>query len=129
MGHRVDFRGRHTHKEQLSLKHKYVFVIEKYVRDIIQGQNIALDLLESVMRPSRPAKGELQRILINMNQVRPPNPRIRVSTFWMSGKVTNLPEPACRSKAAAFSSFYNKLIHADPQNEKELQVLVPADAI
>ena len=39
---------------------------QKYVRDIIHGQNIAPVLLESKMKPPDPAKGELRRILMKM---------------------------------------------------------------
>ena len=44
--------------------------MEKYVRDIIQGQKIVPDLVESIIKPSGLVKKEIRRILIKMYQFR-----------------------------------------------------------
>ena len=41
---------------------------EKYVMDIKQGQTIALDLLESIMKPSCLVQEELQKTSLKRNQ-------------------------------------------------------------
>ena len=64
-----------------------MLIIEKYVRDIIWGQNFAPGLLESMLEPSRLVKEELWRILINMGQFRSKIQKFWVSTFQMSGKI------------------------------------------
>ena len=46
------------------------------------------DLVESRMKPSDPVK-ELRRILFEMGQFRHKIYKIRISTFWMSGKITD----------------------------------------
>ena len=42
------------------------FLKETCIRDIKQGQEIGLDLLESIMRPTDPVKEELRRISFKM---------------------------------------------------------------
>ena len=61
----------------------------KYVGDTTWGQNFGLDLLESIMEPSRPVNKELQGIFFKMNEVRSKIQEIRVCTFRMSGKMTD----------------------------------------
>ena len=63
--------------------------MEKYVEDVKQDQKTVSDLVESIMRPTDPADEELRRILFKMNQYRTEIIKIRVSTFWMSGKITD----------------------------------------
>ena len=48
-------------------KKNIFFVIEKYVRDIIQGQKMARDLPQSIMKLTGHGKEELRRILLKMN--------------------------------------------------------------
>ena len=67
-------------------KKRMFFVKEKFIRDIKQGQQVVPDLLESIMKPTRPVKGELRRKTMNMNQFRPNIQEFGVSTFWMSAK-------------------------------------------
>ena len=59
-GHRV---APHT-KRKLYLRKRHFFVIEKYIEDAKQGQKVAPDLVESIMRPTDPVKEELQRKII-----------------------------------------------------------------
>ena len=66
---------------------RHVFVIEKYIEDVKQEEKDVPDLVESIMRPTDPAKEELRRILSQMDQFRPNIVKIRVSTFWMSEKI------------------------------------------
>ena len=61
--------------------------MEKHIEDVKQDQKIVPDLLESIMRPTDPAKEELQRILFKMGKFRPKIEENRVCTFWMSGKI------------------------------------------
>ena len=61
--------------------------MEKYVEDAKQEEKDVPDLLESIMRPTDPAKEELRRILFKMGQFRAKITKIKVSTFWMSGKI------------------------------------------
>ena len=74
---------------KLSLGKRYFFVIEKYVEDVKQEEKDVLDLLESIMRLTDPVKEELRRILFKMSQYRSETIKIRVSTFWMSGKISD----------------------------------------
>ena len=76
-------------KRKLSLGKRHFFVIEKYIEDVKQEEKDAPDLLESIMRPTDPVKEELRRILFKMGQYSPKIIKIRVSTFWMSGKSTD----------------------------------------
>ena len=46
--------------------------------------------MESIVRPTDPVKEELWRMLFKMSQYRPEIIEIRVSTFWMSGKIPEL---------------------------------------
>ena len=74
---------------KLTLRKRYVFVIEKHIEDVKQKQKDVPDLVESIMGPTHPAKEELRRTLSQMRQYRPEVIKIRVSTFWMSGKSTD----------------------------------------
>ena len=65
------------------------FVIENILRTSNRRNKDVPDLLESIMRPTDPVKEELRRILFKMSQYRPEIIKIRVSTFWMSGKSTD----------------------------------------
>ena len=70
----------------MTLRKRHV-VTEKYIEDVKQEEKDVPDLLESIMRPTDPAKEELRRILFKMDHSRPKIIKIRVSTFWMSGKI------------------------------------------
>ena len=74
---------------KLTLRKRYVFVIEKYIEDAKQEEKDVPDLVESIMKGSGLAKEELRRILFKMDQFRPKIIKIRVCTFWMSGKITD----------------------------------------
>ena len=73
----------------LTLRKRHFIVIEKHIEDVKQEDTDVPDLLESIMRPTDPAKEELRRILFKEIQKRPKTIKIRVSTFWMSGKSTD----------------------------------------
>ena len=73
--------------QKLYLGKRHFFVIEKYIEDVKQEEKDVLDLVESIMRPTDPAKEELRRILSQMGQFRPKIIKIMVSTVWMSGKI------------------------------------------
>ena len=75
--------------QKLYLRKRHVFVIEKSIEDVKQEEKDVPDLLESIMRLTDPAKEELRRILFKMGQFRPKIIKIRVSTFWMSRKITD----------------------------------------
>ena len=77
------------HKKKLSLRKTHLFLKEKYVRDIIWDQTFALDLLESIMKPTDPVKEELRWILSNTFHSRPTITNIKVCTFQMSEKLRN----------------------------------------
>ena len=59
--------GRDT-KRNLTLRKRHFFVIEKHVEDVKQGQKVTPNLVESIMEPSDPVKGELRRKTIKTNQ-------------------------------------------------------------
>ena len=82
----VDVAGTQTQKEVGPKKNTF-FVLEKYVEDVKQEEKDPPDLVEPIMRPTDPVKEELRRILFKMVQFRPKIIKIRVSTFWMSGKI------------------------------------------
>ena len=73
--------------QKLYLTKRHFFVIEKYIEDVKQKEKDVPDLVESITRPTDPVKEELRRILFKMSQYRPKIIKIRVSTFWMSGKI------------------------------------------
>ena len=75
-------------KKEVVLGEKYFLVIGKHVEDVKQKRKDVPDLVESIMRPTDPAKEGLRRISFNMRQFRPEIIKIRVSTFWMSGQST-----------------------------------------
>ena len=66
----VDGKGIHTQK-QVDPKKMHVFVIEKYIEDVKQEEKDVPDLVESIMRPTDPAKEQSQLILFKINQFRP----------------------------------------------------------
>ena len=71
--------------------------MEKYVEDVKQGEKDVPDLHESIMRPTDPVKEELRENLMKMVQFRDEITKIRVSTVWMSGNLTDsrrMPVPA-----------------------------------
>ena len=74
---------------KLTLRKRHFFVIEKSVEDVKQGQKVAPDLVEPIMRPTDLVKAELRQILCKMSRFRCKINKIRVSTFWMSGKLTD----------------------------------------
>ena len=73
--------GRDT-EGRLTLRKRYVFVIEKSVEDVKQDEKHVPDLLEAIMRPTCLAKEELRPNLFKMAQIRSQTPKIRVSTLW-----------------------------------------------
>ena len=88
----------YTHKKKLILRKRHFFVREKYIEDVKQDDKDVRDLLESMMKAPGLVKEELHLILMNMRQFRPESTKIRVSTFWRSGKSTDSrgrPMPAC----------------------------------
>ena len=104
-----------THKKEVDPKKKTVFVIEKHIEDVKQDQKNVPDLVESIMRPSDPVKEELRRILFETSQYRTDSIKIRVSTFWMSGKSTDShrrptqpPRPVSFKPITAFPTLKNK---------------------
>ena len=70
----------------LILRH---FFIEKYGRDVKQGQKITPDLVESIIRPTHHVKEELWRILFKLIRFRSKIHKTKACTFWMSGKITD----------------------------------------
>ena len=84
-GSRNRFEGmesvcRHTKKQKNTAK-RHFFLMEKYNEDVRQ------DLLEAIMRPPDPVKGELRQKLSKIDQFEPKIEKIRVCTFQMSGKI------------------------------------------
>ena len=61
------------HKKDVDPRKKYGFFIERHIEDVKQGQKVAPDLVESIVRPTDPVKEWLQRILVNTSQFRPKN--------------------------------------------------------
>ena len=57
--------GPHTQKEVVPKKNNF-FVIEKYIEDVKQGQKVAADLLEAIMKAPGLVKEELRLILFKM---------------------------------------------------------------
>ena len=57
--------GPHTQKEVVPKKNHF-FVIEKYIEDVKQGQKVAADLLEAIMKAPGLVKEELRLILFKM---------------------------------------------------------------
>ena len=76
-------------KRKLYPGKRQFFVIEKYIEVVKQDEKSVPDLVESIMRSTDPVKEELRRMLFKMSQYRPEIIKIRGSTFWMSGKITD----------------------------------------
>ena len=83
------------------------FVKETHIEDVRQGQKITSYLLESIMKPSDPVKGELRRILMKtaqvgsqMTQFRCKIQEVGVSLFDVRKNHGFLPEVACRSRVS-----------------------------
>ena len=66
-----------------------MFVVEQDVKHVRQGQQIVPDLVELIMRHIDPVLEELRRILSQMDQFTSEIIKIRVSTFWMPGKISD----------------------------------------
>ena len=63
--------------------------MEKDIEDVKQEEKDVPDLVESIVRPTDPVEEELRRIVFKMSQYGPKIIKIRVSTFWISGKSTD----------------------------------------
>ena len=50
---------------KLTLRKRYVFVIEKYVEDLKQDEKHVPDLLEATIRPTNPVEEELRHFVQN----------------------------------------------------------------
>ena len=48
----------YTHKKHKTIARIYFFLMEKYFEDVRQDEKHVPDLLESIMRPTDPVKGE-----------------------------------------------------------------------
>ena len=59
------------HKNKLTLRKIYFFVIENYIEDVKQDEKSVPDLLEAIMRPTDPVKEDLRRNLCKMSQFSP----------------------------------------------------------
>ena len=86
------------HKNKLTLRKRHFVVIGNYIEGVKQDEKHVLDLVESIMKGSGLVKEELRRISSQMGQYRPKTIKIKVSTFWMSGKI---PDSRRRLPAAA----------------------------
>ena len=51
--------------------------------DARQDEKHVLDLLESIMKPTDPVKGELRQKLFKMDNFKPKITKFKVSTFWI----------------------------------------------
>ena len=67
MGCREWQRWVREHEKKLTLRKTDFFVIEKYVKDVKQGQKLTPDLLGSVISPTCLVKEELRLILFQIN--------------------------------------------------------------
>ena len=72
---------------KLTLRKRYVFLIEKHIEDARQDEKHVPDLLEAIIQPPGPVKDELLQKLFKMTKFRPKITKIRVCTFQMSGKI------------------------------------------
>ena len=72
--------GGTRHKKEVAVRQTHLF-IEPCVRDIICRRNLALDLLQLIIRPTRLSREELQRISSNMQQFRSPINEFRACLF------------------------------------------------
>ena len=85
-------------KSKLFLRKKTLCSYGKYVRDIKQRQKHVLDLVQSMMKPTDPAKEELPSILMIMYQFRPKKQGFGVCTLRTSGKIMDFRQRRRRSK-------------------------------
>ena len=81
MGWRGWRRRVHREKKKLPLGKGQLFVIRKYVEDVKQGQKIAPDLVESIMKASGIVKEELRRISSKIQKSCSKFQEFRVPTF------------------------------------------------
>ena len=64
-------------------KKKHLFVIEKHIEDARQDEKHVPGLLEAIIQPPGPVKGELRPILFKISFFDSKISKIRVSTFWI----------------------------------------------
>ena len=112
-GHRV---APHT-KRQLYPRNIHFFVMEKYIEEAKQGQKVALDLVESIMRPPGLVKEELRRILVKISQFRPKITKSRACTFQMSRKTMDCRQRPTQQAGLVSSNLFlpNSHLIATPQ--------------
>ena len=72
----------HT-KKQKTISKRHFFLMEKCFEDVRQDEKHVPDLLESIMRPIDPVKGELRQKLSKIDQFESKITKMRVSKFWI----------------------------------------------
>ena len=80
--------------------------MEKYVEDAKQDEKDVPDLLESIMTGSGLVKEELRRILFKMGQFSPKITKIKVCSFWMSGKIPDSRRRLLQEQSRSFSAHF-----------------------
>ena len=73
----------HTQKQK-TISKRHFFLIEKCFEDARQDEKYVPDLLELIIQPPGPVKGELRQKLFKINQFGSKIKKMRVSTFWIS---------------------------------------------
>ena len=84
------------HKNKLTLRKTYFFVIEKYIGDVKQDEKHVPDLLEAIMRPTCLVKEELRQNLFKMTQFRPKIQNSRLQLFGFRKSYVFPPEANAR---------------------------------
>ena len=100
-------------KRKLYPRTIHFFVIVKYVEDVKQDEKSVPDLVKSIMKGSGRVKEELWRnfvqhaaIQFQMTQIRSKIKEFGVSTFWMSGNLTDSRRrPTQLSRPVSFNVF------------------------
>ena len=131
-GHRWASDGT-THKKEVVPKKKTLFcyrkICSKHIEDAKQGQKVAPDLVESIMKGSGLVKEELRRISCKMRQFRSKITKITVSTFWMSGKSTDsCRRPTQPSRLVSFKPFFTRIDPSRPNKSRNCRFFVPPGA-
>ena len=82
------------------------------------------DLLEAIMRPTDPVKGELRQKLSKINQFVSKITKIRVCTFQMSGKIPDSTNAAFEEPFLQYlAPLGAKYMEKRPKNMKKMRVL------
>ena len=97
-------------KKDVDPKKKILFCYRKKCQGRQPDQQMVLDLVESIIRPTDPAKDELRLILFNIVQFRPYMQEFRLCTSWTSRKCTDSCQRPAQPASLPSVSIHNNVL-------------------